>query len=271
LNALDAATGTKVWSRNAGSDTKTNVPFWGFSSSPLVAGNVLIVATAGQAVGYDLATGKPLWFGPKGGTDYSSPQLVTIDGVQQILLLSVPGVTSIAPADGKVLWKYSLPDAVRIVQPVLITDNDMLISEGGQGLRRITVTHGSNGWTVKEQWRSIGLKPYFNDSVVHKGYAYGFDGSYLSCIDLKDGTRKWKGGKYGNGQFVLLADQDLLLVLSEKGDLALVSASPDQFKELARHPAIKGKTWNHPVLAGNVLLVRNGEEMAAFRLSRASS
>ena len=136
-------------------------------------------------------------------------------------------------------------------------------------MRRIAVAHGPGGWTAEERWTSNGLKPYFNDFVVHNGYAFGFDGSILSCIDLKDGKREWKGGRYGNGQLILLSDQDLLLVLSEEGELALVAATPDQFKELARFPAIEGKTWNHPVLAGDVLLVRNGEEMAAFRLSLA--
>src|SRR4030095_2884371 len=126
--------------------------------------------------------------------------------------------------------------------------------------------HGSGGWSAEERWTSTGLKPYFNDFVVHKGYAFGFDGSILSCIELKDGQRKWKGGRYGQGQLVLLPEQDVLLVLAEEGDLALVGATTDGFKELARIPAIKGKTWNHPVLAGDVLLARNGEEMAAFRV-----
>ena len=98
----------------------------------------------------------------------------------------------------------------------------------------IAVAHGPGGWTVAGALDVDGLKPYFNDFVVHKGHAFGFDGSILACIDLADGTRKWKGGRYGHGQLVLLPDQDLLLVLSEEGELALVRAASDEFTELAR-------------------------------------
>jgi len=234
-----------------------------------VVNDVVIVAASGALVAYDLASGEPRWFGPAGGEGYSSPHLLTIDGVAQILQLSGAGVTGVAPADGTLLWEHSWP-GYPIVQPALTADGDVLISAGeGTGIRRIAVAHGPGGWTIEERWTSLRLKPYYSDFVVHDGHAFGFDGSILACIDVKDGKRKWKGGRYGAGQLVLLADQDLLLVLSEQGELALVAAVPDQFTELARFAAIEGKTWNHPVLVGDILLVRNGQEMVAFRLSLA--
>ena len=267
LNALDAGDGAVVWSRNVTSDIGAKVPYWGFSSSPLVVGGLVIVAASGQLAAYDLATGVRRWTGAAGRESYSSPQLVTVDGVAQVVLMTGAGASAVAPADGKVLWQYAWK-GFPIVQPAVTEDGDILIAASTEsGTRRIALKHDTGGWTAEERWTSLGLKPYFNDLVVHKGYAYGFDGRILACIDLKDGERKWKGGRYGNGQLVLLADEDVLLVMSEEGELALVKATPEQFTELARFPALRGKTWNHPVLAGDVLLVRNGEEMAAFRVS----
>ena len=269
LNVLDAFNGNVVWFRNAASDTDTKVPTWGFSSSPLVVDDMVIVAVAGSLIAYDLKTGDPRWFNTTGGDCYSSPHLVRIDDVTQILLQNEAGTSSITPSDGTLLWEHPWPGHP-IVQPTLTADGDILISSDERsGIRRISASYGPGGWTVEEQWTSSRLKPHFNDSVIHNVHAYGFDGPILACIDIENGERKWKGGRYGRGQFVLLADQDLLLVLSEKGDLALVEAVSNQFTELARFPAIKGKTWNHPVLVGDILLVRNAQEMVAFRLSLA--
>ena len=274
LNALDAANGKVVWSRNVATETSRKVPQWGFASSPLIVNDAVIVAAASTLAAYDLTTGKPRWQGPVYDGGYSSPQRVTMGGVEQIVLLGGPGAISVAPADGKVLWEHKWEGGA-ITQPALTADGDILINalatSGGIGTRRLNLKQAAGKWTVEEKWTSNGLKPYFNDFVVHKGFAYGFDGNILASIDLADGKRKWKGGRYGNGQLVLLPEQDLLLVLSEEGELALVSATTDQFKEIGRFKVLEGKTWNHPALVGDVLLVRNGEEMAAFRLTRDKS
>jgi outer membrane protein assembly factor BamB len=257
-----------VWSRNAATDTETKAPGWGFSGSPLVIDDLVVVAAAGTLAAYDRANGAPRWVGPKAGCCYSSPHRATLGGVTQIVLMRGAGVVSVAPADGKLLWEHPLPTGGRIIQPALTADGDLLVAQGeGADLYRLAVAQGAGGWTVEERWISDGLKPYFSDFVVHKGHAYGFDAGKIASINLEDGKRKWEGGSYGSGQLVLLPEQDVLLVVSEQGELALVGATPDRFTELARFPAIKGKTWNHPVLAGDVVLVRNAEEMAAFRLS----
>jgi len=273
VNALDARNGAKLWSRNAVTDTGKTIPDWGIASSPLVVDDLVIVAVAGQFAAYDVRTGAQRWVGETGGGGYSSPHFATIAGVPQVLLLRGARTISVAPADGKLLWEHRWLPAVSVVQPAF-ADGDVLIASGdamgGLGIRRIAVKHAAGGWSVEERWTSRGLKPYFNDFVVHKGHAFGFDGSILASINLENGERTWKGGRYGHGQIVLLPDQDLLLVLSEDGELALVSATPDKFTEVTvRVPAIEGKTWNHPVLIGDVLLVRNAEEMAAFRLTLA--
>lgn len=265
LNVLNASNGSVIWSRDAATDTGVKVLPWGFTSSPLVIDDMVIIALSGKMAAYDKASGKPVWTGPDGGNSYSSPHLVSIDGVSQVLLMSKKGVVSIEPARGKQLWNYDWPIDNRILQPAVIKGGDLLIAGEGKGVRRITVSHSSDDWTVKELWTSEEMKLNFNDFIIHKGFAYGFDGPRIACIDINDGKLKWRGNPY-RGWLLLLADQDLLLLLSEKGDLAIVEASPVKFTELGRIPAIKGKTWNHPVLAGDILVARNNVEMVAFRM-----
>jgi outer membrane protein assembly factor BamB len=269
LKVLDAFTGKSVWTRNIAEDTKRAVPYWGIASSPLIVNDLVIAASAGTLIAYDIANGDVKWKGPSYGSSYSSPHLVTLDGVEQVVLLGGPGAISVTPADGKVLWIHKWEPGP-MVQPAMTEDGDILVNNvtatGGVATRRLHITRGADGWKMEERWTSTGLKPNFNDFVVHKGHAYGFDNNILAAINLETGQRVWKGGRYGNGQLVLLKDQDVLLVTSEDGELAMVSATPDKFTEIAKMRIFESKTWNHPVIVRDLLLVRNGEEMAAFKL-----
>jgi outer membrane protein assembly factor BamB len=277
LNVLNGADGSLIWTRNSARDTGAQTPEWGFASSPLVVNDLVIVHTGapeGKAVvAYDLADGEPRWFAEVTGPSYSSAHLVDLQGALQVVFLTGDGATGLEPETGRVLWTHAWPmgDGARIVQPAFTADGNLLIGTGfGMGVQQVRVFRTADGWSTEPGWTSTGLKPYFNDFVTHRGYAYGFDGRIMSCIDLADGSRKWKGGRYGYGQALLLPDQDLIIVLSEKGELALVQASPDGFAEIARVPAIQGKTWNHPVLVDGTLYVRNGQEMAAYDVASRS-
>lgn len=265
INALDAGDGSLIWSNQDAKDSYAENLHWGFTGSPLVMDDLLIVSLSGELLALEITNGKQRWTGPDGGNSYSSPQLLSINGVPQVLLMSNTGATSLDPLSGKQLWDYSWEISDRILQPALINNSDLLLTREVNELRRVAVSLKADQWSVEEQWTSSEVKFNFNDMVIHDAYAYGFDGPYMVCVDLKNGKRIWKGERY-RGWLLLLEDQDLLLVLSEKGELALVEANPDQFIELSQFKAIQGKTWNHPVLVGNILLVRNSNEMAAFRL-----
>ena len=269
VNALNVENGEKIWSRNAAEDLKIELPGWGFSSSPLVVDSSVVVAIAGSLITYDIKDGKELWRGPNGGDGYSSAHLYVHNNVSQILFLSQMGLSSFSPLDGSILWERK-NKGEQIIQPAIIPGGDLLINNGSRkGLSRIKVKNENNSWSFEQLWKSTRMKPDFNDIVIHKGFAFGYDGPMLTCIDLKDGNRKWRGERYG-GQILLLANQDLIIVLTEKGEIALVSAITDKFLELHKFQAIDGKTWNHPILVGNILVVRNTEEMVAYNLAPAS-
>jgi len=265
LNAINALDGTLIWTRNPAEDSGIEIPEWGICGSPVVTGNAVIVSMAGMIAAFDSETGKPLWTGGKGDSSYTSPHLATICNVLQVLMINEPGVESIDPSTGKSLWTYAWPLRDRVLQPVWTGNNELLINEEYKNVRKIKISNDSSGWRTDEVWTSSEIRTLFNDFVIHKGYAYGFDGPSMACIDLTDGSRKWRGARYRGFQ-LLLADQDLILVLSEKGELALVSADPGRFTELSKIQVMKGKTWNHPAIKGNILVVRNSEEMAAYRL-----
>jgi outer membrane protein assembly factor BamB len=273
LNSLDAASGKLLWSRNVATEAGATVPMWGYASSPLVTGGMVIVYGGGKEKGllaYHADSGIPAWSVPAGPSSYSSAQLASVGGVEQVLFLHEDGLLSVDLASGTVLWKYDLPGkgAPRTVQPRVIAKDQVLIaSETDLGTGLLEVSDTNNQWEVRRRWASRALKPSFNDLVVKDGFAYGFDGPVFCCIELKSGQRQWKQGRFGHGQVLLLADQGLLLVTTEEGELVMLEAKPDTYHELARIPAVIGKTWNHPAFAHGRVYVRSDQEMVCYELA----
>jgi outer membrane protein assembly factor BamB len=273
LNCLDALTGRRIWSRDVGQDAGAPVPQWAFCGSPLVAQGVVIVFAGGpgekQLLAYETATGTQAWGVPAGSLSYGSPQLVDIDGTPQVLILSDRGLTAVSPVSGATYWEYSaaIPGAPRSVEACVAGPSQVVVAtEAGIGLVVLNIEQNQKEWIVSPEETSQQFKPAFSDFVAHQGNIYGFDGAIFACVDLKTGKRSWKQGRYGHGQVLLLADQGVLLVLAETGEIVLVAAIPERHEELARFQAIDGKTWNHPAVAHGRLYVRNAEEIAAYEL-----
>jgi outer membrane protein assembly factor BamB len=275
LNCLDAATGECKWTRDIAADAGTKVPMWGFSSSPLVVGNRVVVFAGGNTaktlLAYHTDSGKPAWSAPAGKVSYSSPHLMSLGSKTHLLMVSDGGLFAFDPSSGVQLWEYQTPagnpGVPRAVQPRAAGSGGILFDAGPDlGTVRIEVAQTGESWVPKQRWISRHLKPSFNDFVVHDNAVFGFDGRVFSCIDVQTGRRRWKEGRYGSGQVLLLGDQPLLLVVTEDGEVVLVAANPNEHQELGRFQAVEGKTWNHPVLVDGRLYLRNAEEIACYRL-----
>jgi outer membrane protein assembly factor BamB len=274
LNCLEAATGQRYWSHDVAAEVLAKPPMWGYSSSPLVVEDRVIVFAGGEGsrnlLAYRTDTGELAWAAPASHDSYSSPQLATLAGRRQCLLLGDRGLTAVDPDTGTVLWQFGWTQAgaPRTVQAHVLGSSRVVAGTlSGPGVGLVDVTQEGDRWTVAEVWATTRMKPEFPDFVVHQGHAYGFDGATFCCLDLASGKRRWKDGRYGRGQVLLLPEQSLLLVISEQGEVLLLAADPERHRELGRFRALAEKTWNHPVIAHGRLYARNAEEMACYELA----
>lgn len=272
LHVLEAASGKLVWSKNILRDNGATNIVWGMANSPLIVDEKVIVTPGGaggkSVVAYHKKTGERIWSSLDDQAGYSSPMLASVAGVRQILLVAAKRVVGLRPEDGKLLWEYPWATMYDInsAQPILIGSSQVLVSSGyDHGSALLEITANDKGLTAKPVWENKSLKNRFNSAVLRDGYVYGPDEGIFVCIDARTGERKWKGGRYGYGQAILAGDH--VIVLTESGELVLLKAAPDSMQEVTRSPAIEGKTWNHPAIAGGILLVRNAREMAAFRIA----
>ena len=275
LRALDDKTGRTIWRTDILEDAGAENVQWGMAGAPLVVGSTLIVTPGGSngqsVVAYDRASGKRAWAALDDGAAYSSPMLVTLAGVRQVLVFTATRLVGLTPERGDVLWEFPWKTQMGInaSQPLVIGENRVFVSTGyGTGAAVIELTPAGDGrFAVREVWRNIRMKNQFTSSVLHDGFIYGLDESILACVDAATGDLKWKGGRYGYGQVMLASGH--LIVLTEDGDLALVRATPEKHDEITRFHVLDGpKSWNHPAMSDAILLIRNDTEMAAFDLRR---
>lgn len=273
LRSIDAEKGATLWRTNILSDGGASNIQWGVSTSPLIVDSAVVTLPGGSAgksvMAYDHRTGAKLWSALGDKASYSSPMLVTIDGVRQILFVSAARILGLNPTNGTMLWEFPWQTMydVNAGQPIVFDDKRVFMSSGyDHGAVVIEVTMSGDRGAAREVWKNNRMKNQFTSSVYLDGYFYGLDESILACVRASDGSLMWKGGRYGYGQVALASGH--LIVLTEDGDMALVRATSEKHDELARFPVLDGKTWNHPAFSDGRLLIRNLKEMAMFDLRR---
>ncbi len=271
LSALDLKTGELIFRRNILEDSGGTRPTHGVAASPLLLGDHVVVLAGGASgsslIAYDRSTGERSWSGGDEPAAYSSPFLATLAGAPQIVVFNRTGVTGQNATDGEVLWQFDWPPgSERVAQPVVLPGDRLFVSTGyGMGSKLLQIeADAAGGLNAEIIWESRRLKAKFTQVVHRDGFMYGLDDGVLVSLDLRDGERRWKRGRYGHGQ-ILLVD-DLLLIQSERGEVILVAASPERHHELGRFQAVEGMSWATPALAGDLLIVRSEEEAACYRL-----
>ncbi len=266
LLALNTKDGKKAWSHDLVSEYGGRVPRWGISVSPLVEGNMLLVDVGGKSghsvMAFNKASGAVVWKSETDIPGYSAPIAVTVNGVKQILVFTGSALVSLAPADGKLFWRYPWETSydVNAATPVFIPGDKVFISSGyGKGGTLLQMQAAGNRVTVRDVWKSRDMKNHFSSSILYQNHLYGFDDAFLTCLDIATGEPKWQQRGFQKGSLIF-ADGHLV-VLGERGNLALVEATPASYKEKGSVQILKGRCWTMPTLANGKLYLRNQSEM----------
>jgi outer membrane protein assembly factor BamB len=271
LNCLELETGKLVWSRNILSESGTENLVWAKSIAPLLVGELVVVsggAGAPTLFAMKRDTGEIVWKAGVDGASYSSPVVRTLGGKEQIVSVNASSVTGHDIATGDVFWTFDWPPNAyaKVGQPILAgTDRLLVTASYGMKSHLLQITKdGSGKFSCAPVWTSTTPRTKFSSAAVIGNHAYALDEGTLACVNLADGERVWRDGRYGFGQHLVVGDH--LLIQTEPGDVVLVKANPEMLEEVGRIKALSSKTWNPPTLAGRYLLVRNDREAVCFEI-----
>jgi outer membrane protein assembly factor BamB len=276
LNCLALDSGKLLWQRRMAEEAPGCLPEWGYAGSPLVHEGKVVISS-GQGDGkslraYRVEDGSPLWAGGSRAAGYASPMLCTLAGVPQLIVFNLRFITAHDPATGAVLWERPWGNRQPVVAQPLPIGPDLIVFSSGYGVGAELLKIGrdsSDKLNPQLVWKSLALKAKMASFIENGGFLYGLDDGMLTCVDTRDGKRRWKSGRYGHGQ--LLWVDGRLLVTAESGELVLLEPGPSAPNEVARFPVFDAKLWNPPALSGDLLLVRTDQEAACLRLPLARS
>ncbi len=273
LLAANKETGVPLWRRDLVKDFGSDLPSYGYSSSPLVAGDKLVIEAGGKDAAFvalDKKTGEVVWSAENDRPAYSSPIHVSIAGVDQVVFWSAHGLHSVATDGGKVLWRYSWEtfcpvsgDPLNTGTPLFLPPDRIYISSGS-GAAAVRVVKEKSSFKVETVWESAFMRSDVNTALLLDDHIYGFDRGTLKSLDAATGEVKWKARGFQRGS--LIAAGGRLIVLGEAGNLALVDANPKEFVQTNSAKILKGKNWTAPTLAGGKLYLRNHEELVCIEM-----
>ncbi len=266
---LKVSDGSVVWQKQLMKDLEVRLPEWGFTSSPCILGDKVILE-AGRVVAYDKNTGRKIWQTERHTAGYGSARAFEHDGQTLLATLDCDGLRVVKAENGKqvAFASWRSPYRTNSTTPIIVGDT-IFISTGyniGCALFRLKDSQLETIYKNKE------MRNHFNNSILLDGYLYGFDGNsnlgrvvQVTCMDHKTGKVMWKQRGYGCGS--LMVADDKLLILSDKGTLAIAKATPRQFDEEKSAKILSGRCWTVPILLDGKVYARNARgQLVCVRL-----
>ncbi len=274
LYGLDAGSGEKVWGHDFVTEFESGMPGFGFSSSPIIEGDSLLIEAGGKngksIVAFDKKTGAVLWTSHTDRAGYSSPIVIDSNGVRQAIFMTGNSLVSVSPTDGTVYWTHvpwPTGNDINAAVPIHLPGDRIFVSAAyDKGSVLVQIKSDDDEMSVEEVWRSHDvMENWMSSSVLLGEYLYGFDESILKCIEASTGEQKWAHRGFGRGT-LLLSDGHLIL-LGEGGNLGIAEASPSEYKGVAETQVLEGRCFTPPTFAGGKLYLRNQKELVCIDLS----
>ena len=253
---FNAQTGSKIWEKDLVKEYGFERSLWGISGSPVIIDNMVIYNIGNWGLALDKSNGKNIWKTGAGNNGYSSGVPVTLDGKEIIVMFGYQGVGGIVASTGEKLWEFpwTTDPEVNAADPVILGNKIFITSGYGKGCALIQVENNK----ASQLWKSKKMRNQLSGPVLYEGYLYGIDDNKLVCMEFNTGTVQWTDKSSGKGS-LMIADGKLI-VISEKGNLMIASASPKEFKVISQARVLRGgECWSMPILANGRIYVRNSK------------
>ncbi len=268
LFALDVKSGKKLWETHLVKEHHGLEPFHGFTTSPIVQGDILVLETGGTKAnaisGFDKNSGKLLWSAGTDTVNYQSPIFAPIAGQPQLLFAGDKYIYGLDHKLGKKLWEFRYRGQNQSLTPVVVGPNRIMLMANNESML-VEVSKEGDNFQTRELWKSREIKQTLTPTVYHEGYLYGYSGFFLTCVNAATGERAWRSRPPGDG-FVILVDGHLV-IMTKTGELHIAAASPAGYEEKANIKLFDGLTWTPPSFAEGRIYARSLQEIASVEIA----
>ena len=274
LHCLDLDDGRKIWSVDAKKQFQAGKGFFGIACSPLIVGHAVLLnlgGTEGAGIAaFDRANGKLLWKATDDEAGYAAPTASTFDGQQLGLFFTRSGLVACEPANGRVRfqfpWRARISASVNAATPLVIGDKIFLSASYNVGAVLLRVKRNK----VETVWSGDDiLSNHYATSVHRDGFLFGFDGRQeqgqrLRCVELETGKVRWSQEGFSAGTVTIAGTH--LFVMTERGELADVDATPEKFTEHNRAQILPSGVRAYPALADGHFFARSKDKLVCVDL-----